>query len=110
MNWFRRKPATTEAPPPLTPAERWELVNEEYRAAEKAYNEACQELQKYLSQHPDRISMFNSKVFIAVNAMRDEDPQRRRLEKNRMEKLSRRNSFLARRAELLTQGVHHEQA
>lgn len=107
MFWSKRKVEPVPKPPPLSAEQRLTLVNAEYRAAEARYNQACQELQKYLSQHRDRISMLNDRVFVAVNAMATQPVERKLLEKIRMEKLSRRNELLAQRAEVL-QGVRHE--
>jgi len=106
VNWFRRKPATIE-PPPLTAEQRLTLVNEKYRAAEKAYDEACKDLQKYLTQHPDRVSLRGDRLFVQVNVMHTQPVERKRLETMRREKLARRNELLSERAEVL-QGAHHE--
>jgi hypothetical protein len=109
MKWFTQiSTATIEPPPPLTAAQRLTLVNAEYRAAEKAYNEACKNLQTYLAAHPDRVSLRENRVFVGVNCMHTQPIERKRLETIRREKLATRNDLLAERAVLLTQGVHHE--
>jgi hypothetical protein len=106
VNWLRKKtPATME---PVI--DRKALIEAQYQQAEQEYRAACKNLNAFMVLHPDRVSLRENRVFINVNHMANESPERRRLETIRREKLATRNDLLAQRAVLVTQGVHHAKA
>ena len=79
-------------------------VEKEYRAAERAYNDACFKLAQYLAQHKDRRGPFlvNDRMYLPVNLMEiNRDPQRAELQAAVRETLQRRNALLEQRKDLL---------